>query len=380
MTGMKNYLLKHGEGEFIGVVKRERDRLKANQFLNIDSILECSLQRLVIAPLKNYIYDAHISWYNSTGTLKILSHNIKMAQTKSAKELGLKSELIKRLTPEVMASVQHHLRRMAQSYSPIKKLEHLLKVMAILGAQTSQSTLDDQDMVPILVYIIVNCGLISAEIEIEYMLGLLHPSILNGEASYYLTLFSSAVQVIKSMFAVEAERQLTDVIHVAGAKHQVATGSTHGNGPVFRHSTASTVSDNLRNLERYCASKTGDHGFPSSISCSPSSSMSSNMPGAMKILIPNELTSQITCKQVPVRANMTTKEVCRMLAHSGKITNPEDYGLYRIAENGLNDVLMMDGECPQAVRAGLIAQGQQGQVMFAYKRCDAKFIWPSCVG
>ena len=50
-----------------------------------------------------------------------------------------------------------------------------------------------------LVYILVETGLVSAEIEADYMWGLLHPSVLAGEGGYYLTTLSSAVHVIKNM-------------------------------------------------------------------------------------------------------------------------------------------------------------------------------------
>jgi len=36
-----------------------------------------------------------------------------------------------------------------------------------------------------------------AEVEAEYMWGLVHPSLLNGEGGYYLTTLTSAVNVLK---------------------------------------------------------------------------------------------------------------------------------------------------------------------------------------
>lgn len=40
--------------------------------------------------------------------------------------------------------------------------------------------------------------MIAAEVEAEYMWGLLHPSLLSGEGGYYLTTLSSAVNVLKN--------------------------------------------------------------------------------------------------------------------------------------------------------------------------------------
>lgn len=49
-----------------------------------------------------------------------------------------------------------------------------------------------------LIYVLVQCGMVSVEIEADYMWGLLHPSLLNGEGGYYLTSLSSAVLVLKN--------------------------------------------------------------------------------------------------------------------------------------------------------------------------------------
>ena len=49
-----------------------------------------------------------------------------------------------------------------------------------------------------LIYVLVHCGLVSAEIEADYMWGLLHPSVLTGEGGYYLTTLSSAVLILKN--------------------------------------------------------------------------------------------------------------------------------------------------------------------------------------
>ena len=49
-----------------------------------------------------------------------------------------------------------------------------------------------------LTYVIVNAGLVSAEIEADYMWGLLHTSQVSAEANYYLSTLSSAVILLKN--------------------------------------------------------------------------------------------------------------------------------------------------------------------------------------
>ncbi len=45
---------------------------------------------------------------------------------------------------------------------------------------------------PLFVWVLVQCSFHRAEIEAEYMWGLAHPSLFNGEAGYYLTTLTSA--------------------------------------------------------------------------------------------------------------------------------------------------------------------------------------------
>lgn len=52
----------------------------------------------------------------------------------------------------------------------------------------------------------------------------------------------------------------------------------------------------------------------------------------LKIVVPDELHGSILTKTVPVRPHMTTKQVCKIIAHKARITNPQDYGLYRLVE------------------------------------------------
>ncbi|VDN49491.1 unnamed protein product [Gongylonema pulchrum] len=57
MNGLKNYLVKHGEGELHDLIEKERSRLNANEFLNIDAILEAVLHKIVLCEFSShYIY------------------------------------------------------------------------------------------------------------------------------------------------------------------------------------------------------------------------------------------------------------------------------------------------------------------------------------
>lgn len=52
----------------------------------------------------------------------------------------------------------------------------------------------------------------------------------------------------------------------------------------------------------------------------------------LKIVVPDELHGSIITKSLPVRPNMTTREVCKIIAHKARITNPQDYGLFKLVD------------------------------------------------
>ena len=193
MNGMKNYLVKHGEGQLAQMVQTERAKLKSNEFLNIDALLESALHRLVIKPLKKFLYQLFIREYTKNGSLKVLSQNIKEAQKKSPQELGVRQELLP-IDSKTMSDIQKHLSRLQQSYSPLKKLEHLLSTISTIynsvrqqqkkkstdsngQSKSEYASFGTDDFLPIFMYVLIQCGLISAEIEADYMFGLLQPSI-----------------------------------------------------------------------------------------------------------------------------------------------------------------------------------------------------------
>ncbi|XP_013077623.2 uncharacterized protein LOC106063724 isoform X2 [Biomphalaria glabrata] len=324
MTGIKNYLVKHGEGELEDLIERERNKLSPTEILNIDAIIEQALHVCVLKPLKFHIYRLFVDKYNNNGALEQLSRNIKYARTKSAQDIGVKPSL---KLPDLndMEVIKKYLDLMQKSYSPLQKLQNLLKATSriyqcVQGRHhqipsRGPSSLGADDFLPMLIYVIVHCGLVSAEIEADFMWGLLQPSLLTGEGGYYLTTLSSAVLILKNF-------QET---------HQLAPAQMEGNLP--------TISD---------------------------------MQGFLKIAIPDELLGSITWKTLPVRPNMNSKDVCAMVAHKFKVTNPQDYGLYLLCDG--QESHLADTDCPQLIKGDYQASGKTCH--FAFKRNDANIAWP----
>ncbi|KAH9519626.1 hypothetical protein Btru_003185 [Bulinus truncatus] len=324
MTGIKNYLVKHGEGELEDLIERERNKLCPTEILNIDAIIEQALHVCVLKPLKFHIYCLFVEKYSKNSALEQLSKNIKYARTKSAQDIGVKPSL-KLPDSSDMEDIRKYLDRMQKSYSPLQKLQNLLKAtsriyMCVQGRHhqlpsRGPSSLGADDFLPMLIYVIVHCGLVSAEIEADFMWGLLQPSLLTGEGGYYLTTLSSAVLILKNF-------QET---------HQMAPNLLEGKLP--------TISD---------------------------------MQGFLKIAIPDELHGSITWKTLPVRPNMNSKDVCSMVAHKFRVTNPQDYGLYLLCDG--QESHLADSDCPQLIKGDIQTAGKN--CYFAFKRLDANIAWP----
>lgn len=94
MSGMKNYLVKHGEGDFQREVNRARSLLKPDEFLNLDSILEGVMHKLVVLPLRDHLYGLFVDYYTGTGDIQLLVENVRHACGKSPVEFGLRVRII----------------------------------------------------------------------------------------------------------------------------------------------------------------------------------------------------------------------------------------------------------------------------------------------
>uniref|UniRef100_T1K1D3 Protein sprint n=1 Tax=Tetranychus urticae TaxID=32264 RepID=T1K1D3_TETUR len=374
MNGMKNYLVKHGEKNFLEMIREERNKLKSDEFLNIDAIIEGTLHKLIIKPLKSHLDGLFVEHYKQNGSLSLLSENMKNAQKRGPQEIGVRSDLY---LPDSksMAIIQKHFDKMQQAYSPLKKLEHLLAAISSIysGVKNTGSgkrkvnmdgthlSIGADDFLPIFIYVLVHCGFLSAEIEAEYMWGLLHPSLLSGEGGYYLTTLSSCLHVIKNMSENEISllNQTCDDPNVTSSSTVLASSpSPQSTSPPATPSTTTGTSSST--------------SLVTSITPSRFASVT-DLQGYMKIMIPNELSCSIVTKTLPVRPSMTTKDVCKMIAHKFNQTNSEDYGLFQITVDG-SETQLEPNDLPQLIRSEAVKSGKL--LSFAYKRIDVKFVWP----
>lgn len=320
MNGIKNYLVKHGEGEFDSIVQLEREKLNEHEFLNLDAILESALHKMVVEPLQMRIMTLFVEEYKKDGSFKALHEGIQLARGKSLEELGVKPRHRPLLDAANMSQVHHFLQRLQRASSPLRKLDNFLAAMHALHSLIFQDvgggrlSFNAEELLPPLAYTLAQCGMIAAEVEAEYMWGLLPPSVLASEGCYYVTTLSSTVQFLKNL-------------------------PRNKSGP-----------GKLQQMTMHV----GEYH------------------GVMRVLIPDELNGNIATRTIPVRPTMTTKDVCRMIAHKFHIPNPQDHSLYKLV-NG-EEVSLGDVERPYVVKMEMSRNNVD--CSFAYKRTDAKIAWP----
>ncbi|XP_078672940.1 ras and Rab interactor 2-like isoform X1 [Branchiostoma floridae x Branchiostoma belcheri] len=320
MSGMKNYLLTQGEANLDELIHKEQQKHDRRNPLPLDTIIEGALYECVLKHLRSHLYKCYIQQYTKTGDLDILTRNMKAARRQTPEELGVKASIVPP-TGSSLDVIRDFLHCMELEHSPPKKLEYLLAAVSSIynsvkdtsRQESSTLSMGADDFLPVFIYVLAHCNLTHAEIEAEYMWSLLNPHLVNGEGGYYLTTLSSAIHVLK----------------------------------------------NLENTEP----TTGRERVPSV----------SDVQGFMKIAIFNQRHGTIVNKTLPVRQDMTAKEVCCMISHKFKLANADNFKLVQVVKG--EETLIPDNAFPQSVRLQLEAEGKP--CMFVFKSKGSKVIRPA---
>ncbi|GMT11419.1 hypothetical protein PFISCL1PPCAC_2716 [Pristionchus fissidentatus] len=328
MNGMKNYLMKAGEGDLHAVIARESARLDRNSILNMDTILEDSLNRLVLKPLCEHIYHALRSTQRSSPSLVTLFTNIEKARSMSPQQMGLG---VKAVTPSVDALEKMRVlcRKMQNHYSPHRKLEILLKATSLIFAAQREGEEKEkeavhptaEDLVAWLVWLISRTLNVACEVEALYMNELLPVQLRqSGDGALYLSALDSAIRILSSPGGLQkmGSRERTDrsgkAVHTVGG----------------------------------CC--------------------------LIRVAVPDELLGAVHYESFPLVGDTTAVRLCRLIAHQHSITNPQDYGLYLVTDS-FEQCLS-----PTDVIEDLKQTLAERPFLLAYKRHEARLAWPALAG
>lgn len=380
LNGMKNYLMKNGEGDLHMVIERESARLHTDEFLNIDGILEAVLDKILLIRIKPQLYRLMILESTRNGELGKLSENLTFIRSLSSAELGFPEGTQMPDGPR-MEQISKQLRKMQNHHSPLKKIQLLLRALTLAvphlpllsnselrqqNAQQSNSSVlampskstsiqrqrtvsgssssgtaataalkhpPANELIRWLVYLLARSSTINCEIEAWYMWELLpHQVLSTGDASYFLSILFSAVHVLKHP---ESMRRLKSI--------------------------SLPTSHPLPNIADFLGSQSTLH-----------ENEDSGLDLLLRIAIPNEQEGSIEYHTFPVLPKMNVAKLCRVIAHQFSVSNPEDYALFVLLD-GLETVLSPT-EFPHLVRDQIIQSGKPH--LFAYKRLEARLAWP----
>ncbi|XP_062996266.1 ras and Rab interactor-like protein [Elgaria multicarinata webbii] len=321
ISNLKGYLCESSELRTICEHSEEEE-------MDLGCVVEGALYKCILKPLRDSIYTQLLDFRTRDGTLgKLREHQVTMSQ-QSLSELGVRAGV-----PDGpgLERVQAKLSLMHQAYSPKKKETHLLKVCKMLYEAMNQSAgrtdpFGADDFLPVLIYMLVNCDVVSVQLDVEYVMELMDPSQLQGEGGYYLTTwFGALYHIVNFQPAAMVTRQIS--IEAQRSIHQ-----WHRRRTIHHHHHHQ---GNRRNSQN--------------------------------ILYVSFLEPFSNQKTIFVPTDMTTASVCAVCAEKYSISDQEAYGLFLVS--GDSSQILAGDSHPQKLRSDSL-QSQGAPVSFVYKPKD----------
>uniref|UniRef100_F7AK80 VPS9 domain-containing protein n=1 Tax=Ciona intestinalis TaxID=7719 RepID=F7AK80_CIOIN len=319
LTDIKRYLISNPH---LGLVKKIQKIVNYSSTVDVEGAVDDALDKLVLYPLHSLIYKCLVIDYTRSGQLKDLEEAIALAKTKTNQELGIRDTVVPP-DAESLSLIKGHFAQLQRTYSPYFKLKELLAAVTKIYQSIddgSSKAIGADDFLPLLVYSIVHCDFVAADIEAQYIDGLLDPALLVGEGGYYLTTLISAVQVVFSM-----KRKETSLPSISDL--QVVVNNWHL--MVGINATFLGNEDSNKRLKK-----------------------------------PDD--DVVLHKTLHVPPAMTARNLCHMITRKFNIEAPDDYCLHVVA-NGIAHPLEPN-ECPQLVKMDLLTQFSATAFYFSYQQ------------
>lgn len=213
VTQLKSYLLQSTELQAMLEPQHQYAQDK------LENIVEAALCKSVLKPLREPIYQSLEKLHTNDGSLKQLAQNQSVVLGSTTTALGITTAV-----PEAsaMEKISIKLNNLHLEYSPQKKIELLLKACKIIYDSMSVScpgrAHGADDFLPVMMYVLARSNLSNLQLDVEYMMELMDPSLALGEGSYYLTTTYGAVEHIKCFdqqrsATRQLSREVQDSIH-----------------------------------------------------------------------------------------------------------------------------------------------------------------------
>ncbi|XP_010742085.2 ras and Rab interactor 3 [Larimichthys crocea] len=213
VTQLKSYLLQSTELQAMLEPQHQYAQDK------LEGIAEAALCKSVLKPLRGPIYQSLEELHTNNSSLKQLAQNQSVVLGSTTTALGITTAV-----PEApaMEKISIKLNKLHLEYSPQKKIELLLKACKIIYDSMSVSSPGRahgaDDFLPVMMYVLARSNLSNLQMDVEYMMELMDPSLALGEGSYYLTTTYGALEHIKTFdqqrsATRQLSREVQDSIH-----------------------------------------------------------------------------------------------------------------------------------------------------------------------
>ncbi|KAM8916264.1 ras and Rab interactor 3 isoform 2-T2 [Spinachia spinachia] len=213
MTQLKSYLLQSTELQAMLEPQHQYTQDK------LESLAEAALCKSVLKPLREPIYECLEKLHTNNGSLKQLAQNQSAVLGSTTTALGITTAV-----PEAssLEKINIKLNSLHLEYSPQKKIELMLKACKLIYDSMSVSSPGRahgaDDFLPVMMYVLARSNLSSLQLDVEYMMELMDPSLALGEGSYYLTTTYGALEHIKTFdqqrsATRQLSREVQDSIH-----------------------------------------------------------------------------------------------------------------------------------------------------------------------
>ncbi|KAF1395709.1 hypothetical protein PFLUV_G00014540 [Perca fluviatilis] len=290
----------------------------------IDQVLEKAMHKCVLKPLKSVIEVALHDFQVSSGALQQLRENLALAKTKRPQELGVDGAV----PPDPMAieKIRHKFLNMRKMYSPEKKVSLLLRVCKLIYTimqDNSGRMYGADDFLPMLTYVVAQCDMPQLDTDIQYMMELLDPSLLQGEGGYYLTSAYGAMSLIRNFQEEQAARVLSS--EARNTLHQW-----------HRRRTAQRTAPTVDDFQNY-----------------------------LRVAL-QEVDTGCTAKTLIVHPYTTTEEVCSLCAYKFKIPDPDTYALFLVT--GDTRQQLAPDTHPQRIKAELHSRPRAQIFHFVFRK------------
>ncbi|KAM9769979.1 LOW QUALITY PROTEIN: ras and Rab interactor 2-like, partial [Menidia menidia] len=290
----------------------------------IDQVLEKAMHKCVLKPLRGVIEAALHDFQVRSGAWQQLRENLALARTKRPQELGVDGAVPP--DPVAIDRIRHKFLRMRKMYSPEKKVSLLLRVCKLIYTimqDNSGRMYGADDFLPMLTYVLAQCDMPELDTDIEYMMELLDPSLLQGEGGYYLTSAYGAMALIKNFQEEQAARVLSS--EARNTLHQ-----WHRRRTAPR--SAPTV-DDFQNFLRVALQEAG---------------------------------SGCTAKTLLVGPHSSAQDVCSLCARKFRVPDPENHALFLLTEDSAQQ--LAPDTHPQRIKAELHSRPRPQRFHFVYRK------------